>query len=97
LPIDPNLLEIIHNTQAECFEIKLGEHLAVLEYHLDGNDLIFTHTGVPPVLEGQGIGSRLARAGLEYAKEKGYRVIPLCSFIDAYIHRHPEYRDLVKE
>ena len=97
MPIDPDSLEIHHNTQAERFEIRLGEHLAVLEYHLDGSNLFFTHTGVPPVLEGQGIGSRLARAGLEYAKEKAYRVIPLCSFIGAYIRRHPEYRDLVKK
>jgi len=96
MPIDLDSLEVQHNSQAERFEIRLGEHLAVLEYHLDGNDLIFTHTGVPPALEGQGIGSRLARAGLEYAKEKAYRVVPLCSFIDAYIRRHPEYRYLVK-
>ena len=97
MPIDPNSLEIYHNTQAERFEIQLGEHLAVLEYHLDGGDLFFTHTGVPPALEGQGIGGRLAQAGLEYAKEKAYRVVPLCSFIDAYIRRHPEYLDLVKK
>ena len=97
MPIDPNLLEIYHNTQAERFEIRLGDHLAGLEYHLDGGDLFFTHTGVPPALEGQGIGGRLACAGLEYAKEKAYRVVPLCSFIDAYIRRHPEYRDLVKK
>src|SRR3990172_7868609 len=96
MPIDLDSLEVQHISQAERFEIRLGEHLAVLEYHLDGNDLLFTHTGVPPVLEGQGIGSRLARAGLEYAKEMAYRVIPLCSFIDAYIRRHPEYQALLK-
>jgi uncharacterized protein len=97
MPIDPDSLEVHHNSQAERFEIQLGEHLAVLEYHLDGSDLFFTHTGVPPVLEGQGIGSRLARAGLEYAQEKDYRVIPLCSFVEAYILRHPEFQALVKK
>jgi len=95
--IDLDSLEIHHNPQAERFEIRLGEHLAVLEYHLDGGDLFFTHTGVPPALEGQGIGGRLAQAGLEYAKEKAYRVVPLCYFIDAYIRRHPEYQALVKK
>lgn len=95
MPIDPNSLEVHHNAQVERFEIRLDEHLAVLEYQLDGEDLYFTHTGVPPALEGQGVGSRLARAGLEYAKEKAYRVIPLCSFIDAYIRRHPEYQALL--
>ncbi|MFO3796003.1 MAG: GNAT family N-acetyltransferase, partial [Anaerolineales bacterium] len=24
--------------------------------------------------------------------QKGYRIVPLCSFVAAYLRRHPEYR-----
>jgi len=51
---------------------------------------------VPPAFEGKGIGGKLARTGLEYAKAKGFSVVPRCPFIATYIERHPEYAGLVK-
>ncbi len=95
MPIDLNSLEVHHNSQAERFEIRLDEQLAVLEYRLDGNTLNLKYTGVPRALEGKGIGGRLAKAALEYARENSFRVIPSCSFINAYLRRHPEYQNLV--
>jgi hypothetical protein len=53
------------------------------------------HTGVPLELEGHGIGSRLARAALEYARAHGLRVVPVCPFVRAYLKQHPEYLDVV--
>jgi predicted GNAT family acetyltransferase len=53
--------------------------------------MLFLHMGVPPALEGRGIGSALVRAGLSYAREQGYHIVPLCSFVAAYLRRHPEY------
>ncbi|RME90258.1 MAG: N-acetyltransferase [Anaerolineae bacterium] len=86
--------EVIHLPEEGRFEIRIGEHVAELLYYVKEGNIVFTHTGVPRPLEGQGIGSRLVRAGLEYARQEGYRVVPLCSFVDAYIRRHPEYQDL---
>ena len=84
-----------HNEAASRFEIVKESYMAVLEYELQDGIIVFTHTGVPAALEGQGIGSRLAQAGLEYARAAGLKVVPLCSFISAYMHKHPEYSDLV--
>ena len=83
-----------HNMEASRFEILIGGILAVLEYQQQEGRVIFIHTEVPARLEGHGIGSRLARAGLEYARQHELKVIPLCSFIAAYIRKHPEYQDL---
>lgn len=85
---------VTHNTQASRFEIEKDGHLAVLDYKLAGGKIIFPHTGVPPALEGQGIGSRLARAGLDFARTNGLKVQPACSFMAAYLDKHPEYEDL---
>jgi hypothetical protein len=90
-------LELVakHNPEAGRFEIEKDDSVAVLEYLLQEGKIVFTHTGVPPALEGQGIGSRLARAGLDHARAQGLKVVPLCSFIAAYIQKHPEYQGLL--
>jgi uncharacterized protein len=90
----PELI-VIHNPKAGRFEIEKDGHLAVLEYQLSEGKIVFTHTGVPEALEGQGIGSLLAHAGLDYARSQSYAVVPLCSFIAVYIQKHPEYKDLL--
>ena len=87
---------VIHNQEAGRFEFRKDSHLAVLEYHLSGGKITFTHTGVPDALGGQGIGSLLARAGLDHARNQSLAVVPLCSFIAAYIQKHSEYKNLVK-
>lgn len=88
-------LPVAHNLQARRFEIKKDDYLAVLKYELLEGKIIFSHTGVPDALGGQGIGSRLAKAGLDYAKQNRLQVVALCSFISAYINKHPEYRELL--
>jgi uncharacterized protein len=91
----PELI-VIHNPKAGRFELEKDGHLAVLEYQLSDRKIVFTHTGVPEALGGQGIGSLLARAGLDYARSQSFAVEPLCSFIAGHIQKHPEYKDLVK-
>lgn len=88
--------EIRHNIAASRFELQIGGNIAVLEYSLQGDTITFTHTGVPGELEGRGIGSQLARAGLEYAREKVLKVVPVCWFVAGYIERHTEYQSLIK-
>ena len=86
---------VLHNPDENRFEVRIGEHLAVLTYIRLGNTVTFAHTGVPPVIENRGIGSRLVRAGLEYARENGLTVQSMCWFVNKYIHRNPEYQDLL--
>ncbi len=85
--------EIIKNEAEQRFELHVGDHMAMVEYNQNEKTIIFSHTEVPPELEGQGIGSKLAKHVLEYAKEHNLKVIPTCPFIKAYILRHPEYKD----
>ena len=63
---------------------------AELSYQRMGNTILFTHTGVPPALEGQGVGSALVRAGLEFARANKLTVKTTCWFVSGYIQRHPE-------
>lgn len=89
-------LTVTHNQGRNRFEIRIDAFLAELDYTLDGNVITFTHTGVPPELEGHGLGSKLARAGLDYARSNGLRVVSTCWFINGYLDRNLEYQDLLR-
>ncbi len=52
------------------------------------------HTGVPPDYEGRGIASRLVNKAIEDAREQGFKITPLCSYVVAQFRRHPEWADL---
>jgi hypothetical protein len=49
-----------------------------------------THTEVPAELEGRGIAAALVAAAMAHAKANGLKVEPLCSYVRAYMRRHPE-------
>lgn len=86
------------NTERHRYELrKGGEVAAFAEYNLLEGALMFTHTEVLPQFEGQGLGSRLAKAALDDVRQRGLRAIPQCPFIAGYIRKHPEYLDLVAE
>jgi uncharacterized protein len=97
MQLDADKLEVLHDPKAGRFKIEVGNLTAVLEYEMEGKAMVFTHTGVPRPLEGQGVGARLAKTGLEFARRNSLRVVPACEFMDVYIRRHPEYQDLVEE
>ena len=59
--------------------------------------VVVTHTVVEPEFEGRGVGGRLARGALDLIRASGSEVVPLCTFVAAYIERHPDYADLVRK
>jgi predicted GNAT family acetyltransferase len=88
--------QVVHETDNSRFAVHVGGLTAALEYQLFEGKVVYTHTGVPGELEGKGIGGLLAKAGLEWARAAGLRVVPVCPFVSAYIQRHPEYAELTK-
>ena len=87
--------EITHDAERSRFTTGTSHGEAALEYMRDGERIIFTHTGVPSGVEGQGIGTSLAKAGLDYARDEGLVVRPMCPFVASYVERHPEYQALL--
>lgn len=88
-------LEITENAEASRFEALIEGQTAFVEYRRKDDRIFLVHTIVPPSLEGQGIGTALAKYSLEFARRNSLRVVPSCPFIAAYIDEHPEYRELV--
>ncbi|MFE9693330.1 GNAT family N-acetyltransferase [Micromonospora sp. NPDC005806] len=79
------------------FEILVDDALAGFIAYLPprGAVLVFTHAEVEDRFQNMGVGSALIRGTLDQIRERGDRVVPKCSFMAAFIERHPEYADLV--
>jgi len=88
--------DIRDNTTEHRFELDAGGDTAVAYYTLSPGVITFNHTEVPAALWGRGIGSKLVRSALETARARGLKVVPRCSFVSAYIAKHPEFDDLVR-
>jgi uncharacterized protein len=82
------------NTAAYRFELELEGATAFIDYRRQGATLYLQHAEVPAALNGRGIGSRLVRETLDLVRARGERVVPVCSFIRAFVLRHGEYADL---
>ncbi len=87
---------VIHNAQANRFELSAEGWLCRADYRMDGAVMNVHHTEVPPALEGRGLASKLVMAVFEYARRHDLRVRPTCSYVRAWTRRHPEVADRVE-
>lgn len=95
----PATATVTDHREQSRFEIHVDGKLAgFADYRRREDTVVFTHTEVDDAYEGEGVGSQLARAALDSARDAGLAVDPACPFIAEYIKRHPEdYLDLVPE
>lgn len=82
-----------HNEARSRYELDTEHGLAIAVYSRLGDRLVFSHTEVPPESEGKGMGSQLVRFALDDARKRGFKIVPACSFVAAFVRRHPEYDD----
>ncbi|MER7742547.1 GNAT family N-acetyltransferase [Streptomyces sp. NPDC096538] len=90
-------IEIFDSPETHRYEARVDGRLAGFSEYLRTSEsglIVFTHTEVDPKFNGQGVGSALARAGLDAARADGRRVLVVCPFITAWMARHPGYQDL---
>ena len=83
------------NKTQSRFELDVADGTAFANYRLTPTAVIITHTETPRALRGQGIASRLVEGALELIRADGRKVVAACAFVADYLHRHPEYADMV--
>jgi uncharacterized protein len=88
---------VVHNPAASRFETTVEGQLCVADYRLAGHRMTMHHTRVPPPLEGRGIAASLVAEALAHARRNAWRVQPLCSYVSAYMRRHPDTLDLLAD
>ncbi len=82
-----------HNAAEQRYEMATEHGLAIAVYREQGDRMIFTHTEVPPEDEGKGHAARLVGEALTDAHRRGFKIVPACSYVVAYVRRHPEFAD----
>ena len=55
---------------------------------------IADHTAVAAGQEGKGIGLIMLRAFVADARRNGFKIMPLCPFVNAQRRKHPEWADV---
>jgi len=90
-------LQLKVNEDLKQLELNIDGYAAFIKYKISGDRLFLIHTEAPIELQGKGAGSAIVEKAMEYAGDKGYKIVPLCPFVRAYLKRHPEWNDLIDE
>jgi predicted GNAT family acetyltransferase len=90
-----NDFPVAHNSEERRFEMNVKGELAVITYRLLPGVISLDHTGVPVPIEGHGVAAKLTRAAMDFARAESLRVVPVCSYVAAFVRKHSEYQDLV--
>lgn len=88
-------LQVVDAPERQRYEaVREGQVLGFAAYQKTHELIVFTHTEVEPLMEGQGVGGTLVRGALDDVRRLGLRVLPICPFVHAWMLQHPEYADL---
>jgi len=84
-----------HGETKGRFVIRKDSDEAELTYSITTPTLIIAdHTGVPDSFRGTGAGLALVEALVAAARADGFKVVPLCPFVNATQKKHPEWADV---
>ena len=89
--------EVIHEKDNERFIIYYEGKESFIEYRLSENEIDLYHTYTDPDLRGKGLAALVVRAAFKFAKENNLKVVPTCSYVQAFIKRNDEYSELIAE
>lgn len=84
-----------HGATKGRFVIRKDGDEAELTYSITTPTLIIAdHTGVPDSFRSTGAGLALVEALVAAARADGFKVVPLCPFVNATRKKHPEWADV---
>ncbi len=58
--------------------------------------MIIDHTHVRPESQGSGVGTKLVKGAVDYARESGHKLMATCPFARAVLMKHADWQDVVK-
>jgi predicted GNAT family acetyltransferase len=94
----PENISFANNEFNNQFTVQAEGRRGLIEYEKFTSDHVdMYHTEVDPELQGTGVAKILVQWALEYCRANNWKVTPSCTYVAAYIKRHPEWQDLVKD
>jgi hypothetical protein len=87
--------KVMHEPDNKRFVIYSEDKETFVEYKMTNDKIDLYHTYSDPSLRGKGLAAHVVRAAMEFAKENNLKVIPTCSYVQSFVRRYDEYKDLV--
>ncbi len=92
---DPQVLDMPERSR---YEVRVGDETAGhLTYHDSDGARVLTHTVIGDAFGGRGLGSALVRGALDDIRGRRRTVVPVCTFVQRFLDRHADLRDLVAD
>ncbi len=85
-----------HGRNGAFFIDEDGEWVAELTYIKTGEDtMVIDHTEVDPKFSGEHLGKDIVAAAVNFARENGLKIKPLCPYARGVIDATPEFQDVL--
>ena len=90
-------IKYIESERNGIFEVLLDDvHVGELTYQRTTPErMIIDHTRVFEGFEGQGIARQLVMASVDFARQHGRTIVPVCSYAHKVLTRTDEYMDIL--
>jgi Predicted acetyltransferase len=83
---------------SEVFYIKFNDgSKAYLTYRVEQGKMYLISTYTPPQHRGKGVAKKLVERALEIARNRGLKVVPICSYATYYFLKNKEAREVLDE
>lgn len=86
---------VTDNAAANRFELVEAGEVAFADYVRQPGRLVIPHVESPMALRGAGTAGRLMEGVVAHARAEGLKIVPICSYADAWLRRHREHADLI--
>ena len=88
--------DLVHDGKAGEYHAHIAgsDQIGRLTWVQHGKIRAAEHTLVPPELGGRGIAGKLVEALIDDAREQGFKVKPVCSYVAKAFEKHPEWAEL---
>jgi predicted GNAT family acetyltransferase len=85
------------NKPAHKYELMIEGERSFIDYQQEGDIVYLLHTEVPEDQTGEGIASSLVQKTFEYMEQQNFKAVPSCSYVKAFLKRHPEWDHIITE
>jgi len=88
-------IELKNNEAIHNFELFVDGQRAFIDYKIKDSKIYLIHTEVPAELQGMGVAEALVEKAFNYIEQHQLKMVPLCSYVQLFLKRHPGWNRLV--